>query len=131
MPDAPDLRHFAGIALDVRIWNNGVPSPVTEWRLIVIPPGRSPTIAQITEIPDVLRLGGAKNSAVLRTADDLSRKLAHEDVGAKPTDGTVLFYVKLDKPLVMLEETQLELSVKDAFGTETVTKQRMGDWMHR
>lgn len=130
-PKAPDLRFLTGIALDVRIWNNGRPSPITEWRLTVIPPGRSPAIAQLTEISDLLRLGGAKNSAVLRTADDLSRKLAHEDVGTKPTDGTVLFYVKLDKPLVMLDETQIELSVKDLFGKETVVKQRMGDWLSR
>jgi hypothetical protein len=31
----------------------------------------------------------------------------------------------------MLDETQIELSVKDLFVKETVVKQRMGDWLSR
>ena len=132
VPTAPDLhRSTTGIAIDARIWNLGRPSRVTDWKLVVISQGSKPILAQYTEIPDQLRLGGGTNSSILRAADDLSKKVLDADVTAVPVQGAVLFYITLLKSSVMNDDTVLELSFVDVFGTETVARHRTGDWMHR
>ena len=99
---------------------------------VVIPKGGLPVVAQLTMIPDNLRLGGGSiNSAVIRASDALDVKTAKDPVAATPADGTLLFYVPLKKPVVLDPSTRLELSVKDIHGSESVARQLMGDWLQR
>jgi len=132
VPDAPDLHdQYTGIALVVRIWNTGKPSIATSWSLVVVPQGQQPVVAQFTKIPDQLRAGGQLNSAVIRASDDLDPKTIRAPVTDIPLQGTLLFYVKLKKAIVVDPGTRLELSVQDAYGTEYVANKNIRDWMSR
>jgi hypothetical protein len=131
VPGAPDLRgSLTGIAINAKVWNTGNPSVATEWGLAVIPKGQIPVVAQLTKIPDQLTVGGQYNSVVIRASDALDARTAKEPI-SNPEDGILLFYVKLPKSVVVDPATQLELSVKDIYGTETVVRQLMGNWLQR
>jgi hypothetical protein len=130
-PEAPDVRdRLTGIAINAKVWNTGNPSVATEWGLAVIPKGQIPVVAQLTTIPDQLRLGGPYNSVIIRSSDALNVKTAKEPI-VNPIDGTLLFYVKLQRSVVLDAATQVELSVKDIYGSETVVRQLMGNWLQR
>jgi len=77
IPEAPDVRSkLTGIALNVKVWNIGGPTVVTEWNLFITAPGTVPVVAQLTRVPAHLRLGGPVNSAVIQGSDDLEPKTA-------------------------------------------------------
>jgi hypothetical protein len=127
--DAP--KQYTGISLNAKIWNTGKPSFATDWMLTVSPPGERPVIAQFTNIPEVLRVGGAINSAVIRQSDSLERATSESPVQSTPISGALLFYTNLPKPKVVDPRTILSLSVKDENENETVLSKSIGDWMQR
>jgi hypothetical protein len=129
VPD--EARDLTGIALDATVWNTGTPTRATEWNLAVIPQGKRPVIAQLTAIPEFLRLGGAINSGVIRGSDALDQKTLAADIGNSPISGKLLFYVPMKQEVVLAPSTRLELSVKDINKKETIIAKRMGDWLHR
>ena len=133
VPGLPDMRErFTGIALNVRVRNAGAPSIAVDWRLFVVPQGGSPVQAQLTQIPEVLRLGGEFNSVVVRSSDDLHVTAARDPIPTgRAMEGTLLFYVPLPKPVVDAPSTRLELSVRDINGSESVATQLQSDWVHR
>lgn len=129
---SPDLRdQLTGIALNVKVWNTGTPSVAISWNLNVIVPGRIPVRAQLTNITDQLPLGGAVNSLVIHPSESLERKTSATQIEMIPIDGILLFYVAIDKDVIMQSNVQLEISVRDVFGLETRVMHRMGDWMNR
>jgi len=131
IPNAPDMRrHLTGLAIDVRVWNTAKPSIATDWGLSVIAGGRI-VKAQLTRIPDELRVSGTINSTVIHASQDLSMKTSKEPVGNTVQEGTLLFYVNLDKATVVSASTQLELSVKDENGAASTARQSVGDWLQR
>ncbi|MCX6634066.1 MAG: hypothetical protein NT090_03080 [Acidobacteria bacterium] len=99
--------------------------------LVVIPKGGMPVVAQLTMIPEQLRVGGSINSGVIRASDALDVRTAKYPVAATPVDGTLLFCVPLKKSLVLDPSTRLELSVKDIRESESAARQPMGDWLQR
>lgn len=130
IPNAPGaVGHLTGIGLNVKIWNIGAPSVVTEWSLFVIPKNEIPVIAQLTEMPESLRVGGINNSAVIRSQDSLESKTKITPVETTPIEGTLLFYVPLQQEIVLMPSTRLELIAKDINGKETKSTKTIGDWM--
>ena len=131
-PDGPDVGdRRTGIALDALVWNSGADSFATNWTLRVMPKGAAPSTAELTKIPDMLRLGGAADSAVIRASDSLSEKTLHVPITSCPTEGMLLFYVRLRQDTVLAPSTRLELAVKDAKGAETSVSKPIGDWLRR
>jgi hypothetical protein len=97
-----------------------------------MPKGAAPSTAELTKIPDMLRLGGAANSAVIRASDSLSEKTLHVPITSCPTEGMgLLFYVRLRQDTVLAPSTRLELAVKDAKGAEATVSKPIGDWLRR
>jgi hypothetical protein len=132
VPNAPDMRsRLTGLALDARVWNTGTPGVATDWVLKVTPKGGEPVVAQLTKIPDRLDLQGPINSTVIHGADELDVRTLRMPISDTPVEGTLLFYVPLDREVVMAGTTRLELTVKDAYGSESGVSQVMGDWVHR
>jgi hypothetical protein len=127
----PDGHSLTGIALDTRVWNTGVHSVVTSWDLVVMPKGTIPTIAQLTPIPEIIRVNGMQNSAIIRASNALDSKVKATPVGPIPVEGILLFYVKLPQHIVLDDDTKLVLTAKDIFDVETCKVQRMGDWLKR
>ncbi len=131
-PDAKDVRdRLTGIGLSAKVWNTGTPSIATEWLLFVIPKNETPVIAQLTEIPESLRISGPINSTVIRASDSLQAKTKITPVQATPVEGTLLFYVAMKREIVLSPSTRLELIVKDIDGRETKATKIMGDWLQR
>jgi hypothetical protein len=131
-PDAPDWKNgYTGIGLTTRIWNTGAPSIAIDWSLFVVPKGKTPVRAQLTAIPDALTVGGSNNSSILRKADALDIMTIKNQVQSTVIEGTLLFYVPIPRTIVLDKDTELELSVRDAYGTESKWNQRMGDWLKR
>lgn len=131
-PDATDMRGvWTGIGINAKIWNTGTSSVATEWLLFVIPENETPVIAQLTEIPDSLRVSGSINSTVIRASESLESKTKNMPVGTTPVEGTLLFYVAMRREIILKPSTRLELIVKDINGKETKVTKVMGDWMHR
>jgi hypothetical protein len=123
-PDAKDVRNrLTGIVLDISVWNTGAPSVATEWSLFVVAQNAAPVPAQVTEIPEALRLGGLINSAVIRSSESLQDKTKVTPISNAPVQGKLLFYVTMKLEIVRAASTRLELTVKDMYGTESrVTK---------
>jgi hypothetical protein len=131
-PDAKDMHNrLTGIGINAKIWNTGAPSVATEWSLSVIPEKATPVIAQLTKIPETLRLSGSINSAVIRSSESLEDKTKTAPVQATPVEGTLLFYAPIKREMVLAPSTRLELIVKDIEGKETKITKVMGDWLHR
>lgn len=127
-----EARDITGIALDARIMNAGAPSIAADWKLLVIPKGRTPVLAQYTKVPETLRLGGERSSAVIRGSQSLGELTGRQAVQkGTAVDGVLLFYVRLPKTEVKAQSTIMEVSVRDIHGAETVTQQRIGDWLSR
>lgn len=122
---------MTGITLTTKVWNTGTPTVATEWGLSVIPQGRLPALAQLTKIPEHLRLGGKINSAVVEAAEELDLKTAQTQISAFPVEGVLLFYVHLPLATVRNPATRFELSVQDIYGKETKISKLLGDWMVR
>jgi hypothetical protein len=130
IPVAEDLRvrdRFTGIALKAKIWNVGAPSVAIEWSLFVIPQNVTPVVAQLTTIPESLRLEGPINS-VIRASDSLEAKTKTVPVKMTPVEGVLLFVVPLTQEIVLIPSTRLELTVKDINGIETKVSKLIGDW---
>ncbi len=131
-PDMKDVRdRLTGIVLNAKIWNTGAPGVAIEWSLIVIPQGMTPIVGQLTKIPEILRVQGAINSAVIRASESLEEKTKITLVQSVPIEGVLLFYVPIKKETVLAPSTRLELAVKDIYGSETKVSQLMGDWLRR
>ena len=131
-PDALDWRNeYTGIVLDIHAWNTGQPSIVTEWSLVVIPTGKIPMIAQNTIMPEMMRAAGPTNSMVIKGAESFIDHTKATPIGSVPVDGKLLFYVKLRGEIVKDADTIFELSLRDAYGTESIRRQRIGDWLAR
>jgi len=128
---ASDMRPLTGIALATKVWNTGEPSVTTEWNLAIIPQGQAPVIAQLTKIPEHLKLEGPINSTVVRSTDALDEKTARNPVEKGPIEGVLLFYVPLPKSTVQAKTTRWELSVKDLYGVETLATKTMDEWLAR
>jgi hypothetical protein len=120
---------LTGVALNVKVWNTGVPSAATDWKLEVIPQGESPVQGQLSVIPEQLRVGGWFNSTVIHASDSLDEKIKSGPISSTPVDGTLLFYVHLKKKVIVDPNTKLELSVKDAYGNESAVASTMGNWL--
>src|ERR1700680_2027248 len=82
-----------GIGLDVRIWNTGAPSIVTNWTLRVTPNGAAPVQAQLTAMPNALSATGPFNSSRLLASNSLETKTRDTPVDITPISGVLLFYV--------------------------------------
>jgi hypothetical protein len=67
----------------------------------------------------------------LRGSFALDEKTRKDPIQTIPVSGTLLFYISLPQDVILARTTILELSVKDIFGTETVVRQLVGDWLHR
>ena len=131
-PDAKDVHNrLTGIALNARIWNTGIPSVATEWSLVVVPQNMTPVIAQLTSIPETLQLTGPISTAVIHAADALDTKTLTTPIGAIPVEGVLLFYVPLEREIVINPSTKLELTVKDIYSSETKAIQIIGEWLRR
>ncbi len=131
IPDNVNEQILTGIALNVRVWNTGAPSFVSSWSLMVIPHGEIPILAQLIRMPELLRVNGMHNNAVIRAIDALDLKVNTTSVGTTPVEGTLLFYVKLSQKIVLDNDTRLELIATDMYEKETRKVQRIGDWLHR
>lgn len=132
IPDAPDVRNrLTGIVIDAKIWNTGASSVATEWNLCIIPEGGLPVVAQLTKIPNNLRVRGELNSFVINSSESLEDKVSQNHITTMPVTGKLLFYVQLPKEVVQRPSTRWELSVKDIYGKETKFSQRVGDWLAR
>ncbi len=128
-PDMASVHGMTGIALNAKIWNTGSPSVATDWSLFVLTKNTPPIRAQLTGIPDSLRVGGPVNSIVIRSSDSLEEKTKLIDLTQIPVYGYLLFYVKMKRQVVLSQGTIFELCVKDIFGKETKIEQRMSDWL--
>jgi hypothetical protein len=131
IPDTSDMQDLTGIALKAKVWNTGSPSVATEWSLTVTPKGKTPVIAQWTQMPETLTLYGTPNSTIIHSSDALDKKTAESPIGDTPIDGTLLFYVKIQKSVVLDPSTRLDLSVKDIHGGTGSDTHLMGDWLQR
>jgi len=132
LPDAPDLHNkVTGIALNAKVWNTGGPSVATEWNLFIIPQGATPLRAQLTKIPEHLKVGGAFNSLVIYASDALDAKTSQTQISSMPIEGVLLFYLPIPKVVIQAPSTRWELSVKDIYGNETRFNQLVGDWLTR
>ncbi len=130
-PDNVNEQILTGIALNIRIWNTGAPSFVSSWSLMVIPHEAIPILAQSTRIPEILRVNGVYNNAEICASDALDLKVKATSVETTPVEGTLLFYVKLPKKIVLGINTKLELIATDMYEKKTRKLQRMGDWLQR
>jgi hypothetical protein len=131
IPHAPDLRTYTGIEIDAEVWNTGAPSAVVKWALMVIPEGKPPVSGQLTIIPKSLSLTGQYNNDVIYGADALDQKTRAKPVSTTPIVGKLLFYVHLEKSVVVAPSTRLELSATDIDERETTVSQVMGEWLQR
>ena len=120
-----------GIGLQAMVWNTGAHSIVTGWGLKVIPNGKEPVIAQITEMPNRLTATGESRSADLRSSDSLENKSSTSPVGLEPVKGILLFYVALPKQVVNSSDTVWEVTAKDIYEKETRVTQMVGNWLGR
>jgi hypothetical protein len=129
VPDGSDVqRPLTGIALDAKVWNIGTPSVAVEWSLVVTPKGQLPISAQYTKMPEKLTLNGPPTT-VVHSSDSLDGKTANKSIGDTPVQGTLLFYVKLEKDVVLDPSTSLDLTVKDIYGGEASDTKLMGNWL--
>lgn len=126
---APWKDQICGIALDVRVWNTGSPSIITEWGLVIVSRGNTPIIAQLTKMPEQLTATGEYNGAILRATDALDTKTAFNEVGRGVVEGILLFYARIKRDDLEHPDTRLELYAKDAYERETKAVIRMGQWL--
>ncbi|HVI28317.1 hypothetical protein [Hansschlegelia sp.] len=126
---APWKDQICGVALDVRVWNTGSPSIITEWGLVIVSRGNTPIIAQLTKMPEQLTTTGEYNGAILRAADALDTKTAFNEVGRGVVEGILLFYARIKRDELEHPDTRLELYAKDAYERETKAVIRMGQWL--
>jgi hypothetical protein len=131
IPHASDVRTYTGIVIDAEVWNTGAPSAVVKWALMVIPKGKPPVSGQLTIIPKSLSLTGQYNNDVIYGADALDQKTRAKPVSTTPIVGKLLFYVYLEKSVVVAPSTRLELSATDIYERETTVSQIMGEWLQR
>ena len=118
-----------GIAVQTRVWNVGAPSFAADWTLAIIPNYRvseQPAIAHFSKMPESLQLSGQAN--VIRATESLERNTANTQITNEPKEGYLLFYVRMPKDVVQSPTTRWELTVKDAFDTESITSRTIGDW---
>jgi hypothetical protein len=116
-PESPDVKgHYTGIALRTSVWNTGVPSIAVDWSLFVIPKGKSPIRAQLSGIPATLALRGPNGSTIIRAPEALDLMTIRNPVQTVVVEGVLLFYVPLQRSVILDADTNLELSVKDAQG---------------
>lgn len=118
-----------GLTINLKVWNIGSPTLIIKWELYIIPRGHTPEKAQYTEMPDVLRLNGAINSAVVKGADSIAKKLENTELEKNPVGGTLLFYSRLPKNAVIDKHTRLELVIHDLNGGEHKFEQLIGEWL--
>ncbi len=129
---AEDVRdRLTGIAIEAKVCNTGAPSVATGWLLFVIPENALPVAAQLTKIPESLRLEGPINSTIIRASESLVAKTKTTPVQTTPVEGRLLFYAPMKRENILAPTTRLELVVRDIYGSETKTTQLMGDWLHR
>lgn len=127
VPDqAPELT---GIALDLRIWNLGVPSAAHSWRLAIRLANGNAVEAQFTKIPKTLRLKGPGGHVTIKETDSIDEKTKNQDIGRHPIEGIALFYTPTDKASV--ENSEVALSVEDIFGNRTIATKKMSEWLKR
>lgn len=125
--ERPELT---GIAVNARIWNTGAPSIVTNWSMKIIPNGETPVVAQLTAVPNVLRVTGISISTNILASDSLETKTNNTHVGITPIFGVLLFYVALPKNIVQANNTCWEITAKDINEKETKIVQLVGNWLH-
>ena len=126
IPNSPP--NTTGINLSVRVWNTGSESPITEWRLFVVPKGAAPVLAQYTDMHNDIKGQGKNTSEVMRRSDFIGERTTKEPVGASVITGTVLFLVNLPQAVVVNPTTRYELSIKDIYEAESSTTQLIGEW---
>jgi hypothetical protein len=132
VPDVPDMQEqLTGIALTAKVWNTGAPSVAAEWSLTVTPEGQQTVFAQWTQMPEVVTLYGTPHPTVIHSSDALDKKTANNPIGDIPVEGALLFYVKLQKTVVLESSTRLDLSVRDIYGGTASDTQVLGDWLQR
>jgi hypothetical protein len=119
------------LALDVRVWNNGQSSIISEWSLIVVPVNQTPAIGQYTPIDNIIRVGGKNNSVVLRPEQDIGAKTSSVPVTETPIEGIAMFHIAMNYNNVVHQQTCLEVTIKDKFGTPKTFKKIMGEWLRR
>ena len=129
VPDGEGLKQLTGIALNVKTWNTGTPSVAANWSLVVTPQSNVPVVAQLTKIPNSLKLSGNFNNVSINSVDALDVKTSSTPIGEIPVEGVLLFYVKLPKNVVSSSATHFELSVQDIYGNVSTTTQLMGNWL--
>lgn len=126
-----DRPTSTGLALEARIHNSGGPSRAINWRLMVRPSGQVPKVAQLTNPPPKLRLGGQRSDVLSQGDFSLEKKAMGTLLsrGDPPIEGKLLFYVEMLQADVIAPNTELELSVEDVDGRQVSARQRMGDWL--
>jgi hypothetical protein len=128
----PDLQPtWTGIGVDARIWNTGKPSIVTGWSMTIIPNGKPPIVAQLTQMPNVLTAHGPFNSSRLLAENSLELKTKDTPVETMPVSGALLFYVALLKDIVQASDTKWEIVANDIYEKETRVSHLVGDWLQR
>ena len=68
-----EMPTWTGIGLDVRIWNTGSPSVVTEWTMKITANGGSSVRAQLTAMPNVLNGSGPDLSPIFHPVGSRAR----------------------------------------------------------
>jgi hypothetical protein len=126
IPDAaPELT---GIVLTVRMWNTAEPTFVVDFSLTIEVEGHQPVKAQLTDMPETLRLNG-ESSTVLTAGMSLERKSAATPLGAAPMDGTLLFYAKIKKADVLRPSTVLKMTILDGNNQKHIVAHEVKDWL--
>jgi hypothetical protein len=132
VPDAPDGRdRLTVIQITAQVWNVGSPGVATEWSLMIVPQGTLPVVAQLTEIPELLRASGLINSTVIHGSNALDKRTKANPVRDQIVEGPLLFYVSLPTSVVTDPRTRLELTVKDILWRPTTKSQVTGDRLQR
>ena len=117
VPDEPRWKaEYVDVIWDVRIWNTGERSILTDWSFVVLPANAAPITGQIIDIPDTLSYSG-KAPSVIRGENSLVEKTKNTAVGITPVEGKLRFLVKTDQSALLSPTTRWQFTFRDIYST--------------
>ena len=121
-----EASHLTGIALNAKVWSLAGGAAIIDWGLNIIPKRGDVIKGHLSEIPDKLLM---ERGDSIRKSESLVDKLGSQPPPEAPMMGTLLFYIKAPKDIVLDQDTVLELSAKDIHMNNFSVSQRIGDWL--
>lgn len=130
LPSDPNWKDdYTDVVWDVRIWNTGTPTFLTDFSFVVLPRDGAPIIGLPLAIPDVLSLSG-KVPSIIKGDESLLKKVENRPIGLTPMEGKVRFLVKVSQKTLLDPNTQWQFSARDSYSTPVIVQISAGSMAH-